>query len=106
MQRSVTSQVESRASQTNVTVLNSARAPNRQSSPKVLLNIALSMVIGVMLGIGAVMLLELSDRRVRSLADLVNAENVPLLGELKSWKPANRLLGRAARNNRALPSPG
>jgi polysaccharide biosynthesis transport protein len=106
MQRSVTSQVESRASQTNVTVLNPARAPTRPSSPKVLLNIALSMVIGVMLGIGAVMLLELSDRRVRSLSDLDNAENVPLLGELKSWKPANRLLGQARRNNRALPSPG
>ena len=106
MQRSVTSQVDSRANQTSVTVLNPARAPTRPSSPKVLLNIALSMVIGVMLGIGAVMLLELSDRRVRSLNDLDNAENVPMLGELKPWKPANRLLGRAGRNNRALPSPG
>lgn len=106
MQRSVTSQVDSRASQTNVTVLNPARAPTRPSSPKVLLNIALSMVIGVMLGIGAVMLLELSDRRVRSLNDLEYAENVPMLGELKPWKPANRLLGRAGRNNRALPNPG
>lgn len=106
MQRAVTSQVDSRANQANVTVLNPARAPTRPSSPKVLLNIALSMVVGVILGIGAVMLLELSDRRVRSLEDLDNAEHVPMLGELKPWKPANRLLGRAGRNSRALPNPG
>jgi capsular polysaccharide biosynthesis protein len=98
--------VESRANQTSVTVLNPAVVPNGPASPNVPLNIALSMVIGCMLGIGIVMLLEMSDRRVRSLNDLDNAWNVPLLGELKPWKPANRLLGQSSRNHRALPNPG
>jgi succinoglycan biosynthesis transport protein ExoP len=106
MQRSVVSQVESRSNQTNVTVLNPAVVPSAPASPKVALNIALSVVVGGMLGIGLVLLLEITDRRVRSLNDLDNAWNVPLLGELKPWKPANRLLGQSRRNNRALPNPG
>jgi len=106
MQRSVVSQVESRANQTSVTILNPAVVPNRPASPNVALNVALSLVIGCMLGVGIVMLLEISDRRVRSLNDLDNAWNVPVLGELKPWKPANRLLGQSGRNHRALPNPG
>ncbi len=106
MQRSVVSQVESRANQTNVTVLNPAVVPSTPASPRVALNIALSVVVGIMLGVGLVMLLEISDRRVRSLNDLDNAWNVPLLGELKPWRPANRLLGQSRRHHRALPNPG
>ena len=106
MQRSVTSQVESRANQSNVTVLSPAVVPNKPSSPKVTLNIALSVVVGVMLGVGMVMLLEMTDRRVRSLADLENAWNVPVLGELKASKSAVLLPNWAARDQRALPSPG
>lgn len=106
MQRSVTSQVESRANQSNVTVLSPAVAPSKPSSPKVTLNIALSAVVGVMLGVGIVMLLEMTDRRVRSLADLENAWNVPVLGELKPSKSAVLLPNWAVRDNRALPSPG
>jgi chain length determinant protein EpsF len=106
LQRSVNSLVDSRANQTNVTVLNPALAPSVPASPKLLLNFALAVVVGVMLGVGMVMLLEMFDRRVRSLDDLENAWNVPLLGELKPWKPARRLLGRSGRNPHALPSPG
>ncbi len=103
MQRSVTSQVESRANQTTVAVLSPAIVPSKPSSPKVALNIALSLVVGAMLGLGIVMLLEITDRRVRSLDDLENAWNVPMLGELKPWRPATRLLAWSGRNNRALP---
>jgi len=106
MQRSVVSQVESRANQTNVTVLNPASVPSKPASPRVTLNIALSLVVGLMLGVGLVLLLELADRRVRSLKDLDNAWDVPLLGELKPWKPANHLLGQSRRRHSALPNPG
>src|SRR5882762_1836178 len=70
MQRHVVSQVESRASQTNITVLNPAAVPGKPSQPKIALNIALSVVVGTMLGIGMVLLMEVSDRRVRSRSDL------------------------------------
>jgi len=105
MQRHVVSQVESRASQTNVTLLNAAVAPGRPSQPKIALNIALSVVVGTMLGIAIVLLMELSDRRVRSLSDL--HLDVPLLGVLNTWQPAgDGLLGLPAGTRRALPKPG
>ena len=105
MQRHVVSQVESRASQTNVTVLNPAAVPGKPSLPKIPLNIALSVVVGTMLGIGMVVLMEMIDRRVRSRNDL-NLD-VPLLVVLNAWQPAaNRLLGPPSGTARALPNPG
>ncbi len=106
LQRSVTSQVDSRVNQTSVTVLSPAVVPDKPASPRMDLNLALSAVVGVMLGIGIVLLLEMTDRRVRSQGDLENAWDVPLLGELKPWKPASRLLGQSAKDTRALPNPG
>jgi len=106
MQRSVVSQVDSRASQTNVTVLNQAFVPGVPSHPKVVLNIVLSVLVGTMLGIGIVILMEMFDRRVRSPNDLENGWNVPMLAVLNIWQPAeNRLLAGPGRAGPALPSP-
>ena len=105
MQRHVVSQVDSRANQTNVTVLNPAAVPGRPSQPKIALNIALSVVVGTMLGLGIVLLMEMSDRRVRSSRDL--SLDVPLLVVLNGWRPAGaRLLGGPGGAARALPNPG
>jgi chain length determinant protein EpsF len=104
MQRYVVSQVESRASQSNVALLNPAVVPRKPSSPRVGLNIALSVVVGMMLGIGIVVLMEMFDRRVRSRSDL--DLDVPLLAVLNAWQPAgNRLLGRSGGPRPALPNP-
>jgi capsular polysaccharide biosynthesis protein len=94
----VVSQVESRASQTNVALLNPAVAPRKPARPKVVLNIALALAAGTLLGAGLVVLLEMFDRRVHTRADLAEASAVPLLGELGAWKPA--------RGRLALPAPG
>ena len=105
MQRHVVSQVESRASQTNVTLLNAAVVPGRPSQPKIVLNIALSAVVGTLLGIALVLLMEMSDRRVRSLRDL--SLDVPLLAVLNTWQPAaDRMLALPGGAARALPNPG
>src|SRR6267378_3904911 len=107
MHRSVISQVEGRASQTNVALLTPAVAPRGPSHPKITLNIALSVIVGTMLGIGIVILAEILDRRVRSPDDLGNEWNVPLLGVLNAGQSAGTpLLGRASGAGRALPSPG
>jgi hypothetical protein len=84
-------------------VLNPAVVPGRPSEPKIVLNIAISLVIGTMLGIAIVMLLEIFDRRVRSRGDL--ALDVPLLGALNTWQPPQgRLLGPPSGGaGRALP---
>jgi polysaccharide biosynthesis transport protein len=105
MQRSVVSQVDSRANQTNVMVLNPAAVPRKHSSPKIKLNIALSIVVGTILGIVMVMLLELVDRRVRSRNDL--ELDVPLLAVLNERQPVGqRLLGWSGNKRPALPNPG
>jgi len=105
MQRHVVSQVESRASQTNVTVLNAAAVPGKPTQPKIALNIALSVVVGTMLGVAIVLLMEMLDRRVRSRSDL--DLGVPLLVVLDTWRPAqHRLLGWTKDAPRPLPSPG
>ncbi len=107
MQRSVVSQVDSRASQTNVTVLSPAVVPATPHRPRVVLNIILSIAVGMMLGVSAVILLEIFDRRVRSAQDLENGWDVPLLGVLNPWKSAAIALpGLPGDDARALPDPG
>jgi len=105
MQRSVISQVEGRASQTNVALLNPAVAPRRPSHPKIALNIALAVVVGTMLGMGMAILTELFDRRVRAPSDLDHGQNVPLLAVLNArLRAGNPLLGRLSGTRRALPN--
>ena len=105
-QRYLVNKIESGAKMTNVNVLSPAVEPSRPAKPKVMLNIALGVILGLCLGLGAVFLLELLDRRVRSSDDLVVTlgADVPLLGQLKPWRPAG-LLGGPGGNTRALPSP-
>jgi polysaccharide biosynthesis transport protein len=105
-QRAVVNQVDSRASQTNIAVLDSATAPGRPVRPRLMLNLALAGVMGVLLGVCIAAVLELVDRRVRSAADLVNDWNVPLLGTLNAQRPSSAyaLLGPAGRAP-ALPKP-
>ena len=81
-QRLTQTNLESQISQTNVVMLNPADEPLQPSSPKILLNLALSIFLGGMLGVGAALLMEMMDRRVRSAADLVEALDLPLLGIL------------------------
>lgn len=91
-QRAVVNQVESRASQTNISKLDAAAVPTRPARPRLLLNLVLAMGVGTMLGLGLAILLELLDRRVRSAADLANDWNVPVLASLNSLPPARYAL--------------
>lgn len=72
--------LESQATQGNIFVLGQATPPGGPSSPKVLLNTALSVVIGLLLAVGAVLALEMLDRRVRAFEDLTLALGLPVLG--------------------------
>jgi len=74
------SSLESQATQGNIFVLGSATPPGGPSSPNVMLNTAMSVVIGLLLAVGAVLALELLDRRVRAFEDLTVAVGLPVLG--------------------------
>jgi capsular polysaccharide biosynthesis protein len=74
--------LESQASQTNVSILTRAFPPVDPSSPKIILNTLLSIFLGTLLGIGVALLMELLNRRVRSVQELALAAGVPVLGLL------------------------
>ncbi len=86
-QRSSTTRLESLSVQTNAVVLTPASPPNEHSKPKILLNVLVSIFLGTLLGIGAALALELGDRKVRSVQDLVEAIELPLLASVASTAP-------------------
>ena len=80
--------LESQSTQSNVNVLSQAVPPVKPSSPNILLNALLSIVVGLVLGVGIVLLLELRDRRVRGVDDVIDALKLPILGVMP--KPDTR----------------
>ena len=76
--------LESQTNQTNIAVLNPATPPTEPSKPKLVLNILVSMFVGMLLGVGLALALELSKRRVRSSSDLAEALGLPVLGAVSS----------------------
>lgn len=82
-QRFTQTSLESESSQTEVAVLNPAVPPQEASSPKVLLNMVLSVFLGGMLGIGFGLLSEMLDRRVRSAEDITQAFGIPVFAVIR-----------------------
>ena len=82
LQRHTQVRLESRQDQTDIAVLNAAIPPLVPTFPKIPLNIVLSVFIGLLLGAGAALLLEMMNRRVRSRDDLAYAAGVPVLAEI------------------------
>jgi chain length determinant protein EpsF len=97
LQRYGQSRMEAQSTQTDIAVLNPAVPPEKHSSPKVLLNIALSLFLGTLLGVGIGFLVELLDRRVRSGQDIAGLE-IPVLAEVtkkgRRLEKLRRLFGR------------
>ena len=88
-QRFSQTRIEGQSDQSDVAVLNPATPPIEPASPKILLNVVLSLFLGTMLGVGFALVMEMLDRRVRSEADLQDAVDVPVLG-LVEWKAPKR----------------
>ncbi len=84
--------IESQISKTNVAILNPAVEPLSSSKPKVGRNIALSVLVGLMLGGAGIFLQELLDRRIRSGAECTRELGVPLLVSMTTAKEPPRWL--------------
>jgi len=76
------SNLESQTTQTNVSVIQVATTPAFPSSPRVLLNVAIGLVLGGAIAIVVAVLREKRDWRLRTDADVLEALNQPLLGVL------------------------
>lgn len=97
-QRYNQSTLESNSTQTNVSVLTPASPPLDPSSPRILLNLLLSIFLGTLLGVGAALMSELYDRRIRSTEDLEQVLGLPVLAVLATPKGPGS--GRARRMGR------
>jgi uncharacterized protein involved in exopolysaccharide biosynthesis len=87
--------MESQTTQSNAFVLTQATPPLEASSPRLVLNSLIAVFVGTLLAIGIALLLELLDRRVRSLDEVSSALGLPVLGVMP--KPLVRGLLRGKR---------
>ncbi len=94
LQRFSQTQMESQATQTEIAILNGAVAPLKPSSPNLPLNILLATLLGGMLGVGAALLVEMFDRRIRQPYDIAMILGVPVLSVLAPAR--RRWFGRKA----------
>jgi succinoglycan biosynthesis transport protein ExoP len=90
-QRFNQTRLESQSTQTNVSVLTPAAEPSEPSFPKMPLNILLSIFVGSFFGVGAAVVLEILDRRIRSADDLAEMLQLPVLGVIGPVKGRGRL---------------
>jgi polysaccharide biosynthesis transport protein len=96
LQRGGETRLESRLNNTNTAILNYAYPPMKPSSPRLLLNLALAIVLGSMLAVSASLIKERFDPRVHSRADLLEGADVAVLAEL----PRARISMRRHRQSR------
>jgi len=78
MQRAIKVRMQSEMKETDVAILTAAIPPPKPTKPNVLLNMIVSVFLGGMLGVGAALLAELMDRRVRSAFDVSELLAVPV----------------------------
>lgn len=92
--------LEGSTSQAGIMVLSPASEPTDHSSPKLLLNTIIGLVLGILLALMAALGFELVDRRIRSADDLVQLLDVAVIGSLpgpEGKKP--KLLSRFSKSS-------
>lgn len=92
--RTTQSRLEAQSIQTNVSVLNPANEPLKASKPRVFLNVLISTFLGMLLGVGAALTLELLNRRIRSTEELAGIVDLPVLVAFEPEPQRNKFWGR------------
>lgn len=91
------SNIEAQATQTNLAVLKYGSMPLAPSSPRIFLNVAVALFVGILVAVGTALMVELLDRRVRTNADIVEVLNLPIIGVM--LKTDNLQVGFLRRKN-------
>jgi capsular polysaccharide biosynthesis protein len=94
LQQANQTKLESRVDRTNVAILNAATPPLMPDSPRILLNLVVSLLVGVVLAVGLILTMEVCNRRLRSAEDLADFTDLPVLAELPMLPAAARRHGR------------
>ena len=74
-------------------ILTPATEPLKPSSPNLLINTALAVLLGFPIALGLALLIENRDRRVRTLDDLTRTLTLPVIGHLQLHARQRRLFG-------------
>jgi succinoglycan biosynthesis transport protein ExoP len=90
-QRFSQTSIEAQSNQSDIAILNPAIAPLYPSSPRILVGLVLSIILGAILGIGLGLIAELLDRRIRSRDDIANLLEVPVFAMIAA-KPKSKLM--------------
>lgn len=81
--------LESRSALTDIAILNTASVPTRPTEPNPVMNLLLSLIVGLLFGTAAALCWEWMDRRVRSAEELEARLGIPVLAYLpaqrRSW---------------------
>ncbi|WP_059173407.1 YveK family protein [Bacillus sp. FJAT-27445] len=87
----------------NVTILSPATVTDGQApvKPKPLLNVAIALIVGLMLGIGLAFLLEYFDNTIKSEQDVEKVLEMPVLGAVAVMGDTRDLDSRTERKLRA-----
>ena len=95
LQRLTQTNLESQAQQANVSILTPATVPSTPFRPKPTLNIVVGALLGLVVGVLAVLTLEIAHRPIRSPEDLMTAANMPVLAVLPpaDSRRSRRLIG-------------
>lgn len=94
LQQANQTKLESRVDRTNVAILNPATPPLTPDSPRILLNLVVGFIVGVVLAVGLILTMEVCNRRLRSAEDLADFTDLPVLAELPALPAAARRHGR------------
>lgn len=90
-QSAAQTRLQSLTNQTNLVLLNTATAPLNPAGPRLLVNLLIAAFAGTLLGVACAVLLELTNRRVRSTEDLLQMLNLPVLASISSNSGSGRL---------------
>jgi succinoglycan biosynthesis transport protein ExoP len=71
----------------NVRIVDVAEVPDKPSSPKIKLNILLSLVTGLGLGIGLAFFFEYLDKSVKTPEEILQAGGIPAIGLVPAMRP-------------------
>jgi chain length determinant protein EpsF len=106
-QRLAQSNLQTQTPQSNIAMLTPATEPVGPYSPNLSMNAVIGVILGLVIGIGTALLLERTDRRVRSDAELVELLGLPILGRISAVsgrRRSRRLLRPALSSRKAVNS--
>jgi len=98
-QRFSQTNVEGNSNQSDVSILNPAVPPTSPSSPRIIYILFFAILFGIFASIGLALIVELLDKRVRSMDDMSQLLQIPVfeLREIKDGKKFPKLLPHPVR---------